>query len=450
MDNLAKKIDVLFELGKYEDVLTLAYENLYSIDANKELLYNYIIVSHRNLQEFRKALEVANEALGIYPSSSVFLYLRSKSYFNISAYKNALQDIKEALELEPNNARYLAHYAKILLSQNEFIKAKEKIEEALEIDATETEYHLTLAMILYMLNGEVTTREIVDDVLAKEPHNIAALDMKQQYFTSKLKEKKSILKNLLFLDPFDKESQKDIKFIKYYYKFLPSLMAVALFFAYLLQSNRREFGFLEYVLPASFFILGTIGSKDWRLNVPFIATFVSFDAYYNLGKRGIDFGEFFYIIFMAIIFQFVFMGAFALFNILKFKFTARLEQQKNNKKNPIVYFLFLYPFDNYEVLDTKAMQKYYKVVPALIFSSLILNYIYIYHFQDIYFKVGLIILFFYTATEGAKNLWIAMLYIFLVLLVMREFSCDGCLMSIFTSIIIGVFFQTIYKLTRRS
>lgn len=226
-------------------------------------------------------------------------------------------------------------------------------------------------------------------------------------------------------------------------------MALALFLAYLLQSNHREFGFLEYVLPAAFFILGTIGSKDWRLNVPFIATFVSFDAYYNLGKRGIDFGEFFYILFMAIIFQFVFMGAFALFHILKSNLTTRLEQQKNNQKNPVIYFLFLYPFDNYEVVDTKAMQKYYNVVPSLMLSSLVMNYLYTYHFQGLYFKIGLIILFFYTAIESAKNLWITMLYIFLVILVMNKFSCEGCLMNIFTAVIIGVFFQVLYKLTRR-
>jgi len=272
LDSLEKRAEVLFELDKYEEVLTLAYENLYTVEADKELLYNYIIISHLNLQEFSKALKVCDEALGVYPSSSIFFYLRSKSYYNISSYKNAIQDIKEALEIEPNFAKYLAHYSRILLFQNEFTKAKELIEKALEIDATETEYHLTLAMILYMQNDEKTANEIVDKVLEKEPHNIAALDIKQKYFTKKLKEKKSILKNLLFLDPFDKESQLDIKFIKYYYKFLPPLMGFVLFLTYLLQSSRREFGFLEPICFMGFVVLGILGSKDWRLNFPFIAT----------------------------------------------------------------------------------------------------------------------------------------------------------------------------------
>lgn len=449
MDNLEKRIEVLFDLDKYEEVLPLAYENLYAKDIDKELLYNYIIISHLNLKEFKKALEVCDEALGEYPSSSVFFYLRSKNYFNISSYKNATKDIKEALELEPNFAKYLAHYAKILLFENELTQAKKTIEKALEIDANETEYHLTSAMILYVLDDEKMAHAIVDKVLEKEPHNISALDIKQKYFTKQLKEKKSILKNLLFLDPFDEENQKDIKFINYYYKLLPPLMVFVLSLTYLLQSSRKEFGFLEPFCFIGFAVLGTLGSKDWRLNIPFIATLVSFDAYYNLGSRGISVGEMFYIVFQAILFHFVFKGVFVLFKSFKYKFTTRLEQQQNNNRNPLIYFLFKAPFENYEVIDSKMMKHYYTIIPVLIVTTLLLIYIYMYHYEHLYFRVFLTLLFIYTGIKSFKVFWILVLYIFSVILITNSFQCDSCLWTLFASIFGAFAFVIPYNVTRK-
>ena len=449
MDNIEKKLDVLFELEKYREVLELGYETLYSSKVEKELLYQYIILSHMNLEEYHKALEMCEEALGEYPGTSAYLYLRSKNFYYISSYKKAISDIEEALAISPNEPQYLAHFAKVLLMENNYIQAKEMIERALELDSSESEYHLTLAVVLYTLDGEKVAREIVDEVLAKEPHNLQALDIKQKYFTSKLKEKKSLLQNLLFLDPFDKESQKDIKFIKYYYMFVPPLMAFVLFLTYLLQSQRREFGFLEPFVFVGFVVLGTLGSKDWRLNVPFIATLVSFDAYFNLGKHGISFGEVFYIAFQAVLFQFVFMGVYKLWRALKYKFETKLEQQQNSSKNPILFFLFIAPFESYEEVDTKAMRTYYTRIPALVLLSLVLMYIYNFYFQGIYFKIFLVVLFFITAILSVRNFLFALLYIFITILLINKFACDGLVWCFVGALMLTPFFQGIYHLTRK-
>lgn len=449
MDNIEKRLEVLLDLAKYEEVLSLAYENLQLQDVEQALLYEYIIVAHLNLENYLQSLEVCNEALGLYPELSPFLYYKSKAYTYMSAYKDATVALQEALTLEPNNAGYLAHYAKILLMRNKSIEAKEQIEKALKIDANKSEYHLLLAKVLYMLDGKRVAREIVDEVLAKEPHNAEALDMKQEYFTSKLKEKKFILKNLLFLNPFDEESQKDIKFIEFYYKYIPILMGVVILVSYLLQSNRHQFGFLEPFAFLGFAVVGTLGSKDWRFNVPFIATIVSFDAYFNVGSRGIDFGEAFYIIFQATLFQFVFMGAFKLFGGLKYRFKTRLQQQNNNKRNPVIFFLLIAPFERYEEIDTKAMKHYYKLVPLLMVISLLFIYIYNFHIQNIYFKIALILLFFYTAIESAKNLLFTVIFIFGVLLLINKFTCDGIFYCLFFALILSLIFPMLYNFARR-
>lgn len=193
VSHFEKQLEVLFELEKYEDVLAFAYENLQSTEVNQELLYQYIILSHLNLQEYPKSLEMCNEALGIYPSEAVFLYFKSKAYGYMDAYKKALQESQKALEIESNEPRYIAQHAKILFIQDRTDEARELIEKALEIDTNNSEYHLLRARILYYTGDDKkVAREIVEETLAREPHNEEALEIKQKYFTSKLKEKKSM------------------------------------------------------------------------------------------------------------------------------------------------------------------------------------------------------------------------------------------------------------------
>ena len=446
---IEKRLEVLFELGKYKELLSLTYENLESSEVDQELLYQYIILSHLNMQEYEKSLKMCNEALGIYPSEAVFLYLKSKAYGYMDAYKKALEESQKALEIEPNEPRYLAQHAKILFIQDKTAQAKELIEKALEIDATNSEYHLLHARILYYIGDDKKiARGIVEEILAKEPHNEEALEIKQKYFTSKLKEKKSILKNLLFINPFSEESQKDIKFIEFYYRYIPLLMGVVILISYLLQSHRHQFGFLEPVAFVSFAIVATIGSNDWRLNLSFIATIIGFDAYFNLGSRGIDFGEIFYILFMATIFQFVFMGVYLLYGGLKYNLSVKLQQQKNNQRNPLLFFLFLAPFEKHEEIDYKAMYNYYTRVPLLMIFSLFFIYFYTFYLQGFILKVVLIVLFFIVATMSAKNLLFTWIYILSALAITKRFECDGIFSCIFFAFFLSLVFPMLYNFVR--
>lgn len=443
---MKKNLEVLFELGRYKEVLSLAYKNLHNAETDQELLYQYIILSHLNSQEYEKTLEMCDEALSIFPSVPHFLYFKSKAYGYIDAYKKALLENQKALEIEPNEPSYLAQHAKILFIQDRNTKAKELVEKALELDAFNSEYHLLHARILYMLNAKEEARKIVEDILATEPRNEEALEIKQKYFISKLKERKSILKNLLFLNPFDKESQKDIKFIEFYYKYVPLLMGIVLLISYLLQSNRHQFGFLEPVAFISFVIVATIGSNDWRLNIPFIATVIGLDAYFNLGSKGISLGESFYIIFQAVLFQLVFMGIFKLYGGLKYLLSVKLQQQKNNQRNPLLFFLFMAPFEKHEEIDYKAMKNYYTRVPLLMIFSLFFIYFYTFYLQGFTIRATLIALFFIVVTMSAKNLLFTWIYVLSALAITKRFECDGILSCIFFAFFLSLVFPIFYKL----
>ncbi len=256
------------------------------------------------------------------------------------------------------------------------------------------------------------------------------------------------MKNLLFINPFDKESQKDIKFIEFYYRYIPFLMGTVLLISYLLQSNRHQFGFLEPVAFVSFAIVATIGSNDWRFNLPFIAIIIGFDAFFNVGSRGIDIGEIFYILFMSVVFQSAFMGANILYRGLKYNFLVKLQQQKNNQRNPLLFFLFILPFEKHEEIDSVAMHNYYTRVPLLMLLSLVLIHIYTFYIQVFSFKVVLIVFFVVVATMSARNLLFTWIYLLSVLAIMKKFECDGIFLCMFFALFLSLVFPVLYNFVR--
>lgn len=312
MDDLEKKIEVLFELDKYEEVLNFAHKNLNNSQENKLFLYSYIISSYINLSNYTDALKFCNDAISEYPYSTYLFYLKSKIYFNISKDKLSLEAIKEALKLSPNDSNYLMHEADVYYSLSDYVNAKESINKSLEIDSTNLNAHLINAKILYMIDGQKIAKEIVNEVLEKDPHHQQALYMKQHFYRN-IKDKKSILKNLLSFNPQDKIYQSELKFIKNYYKFIPISMFIVLILDYLLQSNRSEFGFLEPYVMVCFFIVGVIGSNDWRFSLVFVSGVLLLDGWFHYGSRGLEVGDIMAIVFLAPLYHFVLYAMFLLF-----------------------------------------------------------------------------------------------------------------------------------------
>lgn len=310
MDNVEKKLEVLFALEKYEDVLKLAFENIYKSEMDELLFYNYIVVSHINLGNYDKALELCNEAIGIYPDEAFLFQLRAKIHLNSEKFKLAQTDIDNSLVLNPNDAKSYFIKARVYLENRNVVDAKKTIDKALEIDTSNLDFHILNAMILYMLDGEKVAKEIIDEVLQKDPNNIKALDVKQNFFTSNLHAKKSILMNLLFLNPFEKSHQADLKFIQNYYRYIPVSMVIVATLSFLLHTNRAEYGFLASFLPWLIIFIALIGSNDWRFNFPFLATMIGINIYFTNIPDGFKAMDFFVITFLAVVIHFFMMAVF--------------------------------------------------------------------------------------------------------------------------------------------
>ena len=444
MAELIKKIEVLFDLDRYEEVLKLGYENLYNSNQDQELLYSYIILSHINLNEFKKALKVADEALGRYPVTPALMFYRSKALYYLSYYQKAIKDIKDALEFQPNNPRYLEHFARILITQDRFKEAQDVILKALDLDSQNSEIKITLVSVLILLDKKKEAKRVLDEVLEKDPYNKEALDIKQRYFTPKLKSKKEILKNILFLDPFNKRIQKEIKFIKYFYIFVPFLMIAVVVLDYFLKSVHKD--------SSIFFILvlitGMIGSKDWRLNIPFLAVIFTLERYFGV-KNYTILENIFYIFAEAFIFHMLFSSFYMLLSYLIMKLKEIVKQQKKSKINPVFYFLFIAPFEKHEEIDSVLLKKYYKNMFFLIPLTLFLFYLYNFYFQYQFFKVIVVILFAITLMISIKNFWITVSFVFVALLIAEEFTCKSCFENIISSLLVAVFFWVLYNLFRR-
>lgn len=319
------KLEALYELNKYDAVISQCTENLYKEEDEQENLYYYIIASLLATQRYAEAFDFCKEAEGKYPANSLFIYLHSKALLGLGDAKKAIKPIEKALQMEPNRAQYYAQYCQILMEQQKFPDAKKMIDKALELDCSELKYHLANALVIYMLGGEKIAKEIIEEVLQKEPHNEEALYFKQGLFTSRLKEKKAILKGLLTRKPLDVEYQKEFKFITFYYRYIPLLMVLNIGLSFMLHTNRATFGFLEPWLVLSFFITGAIGSHDWRFNVVFIASLLGINTYFTNIPDGLEFTDIIAIVLLSGLYSWVLNGFYYL---VRTKYRAMKEKYK--------------------------------------------------------------------------------------------------------------------------
>ncbi len=284
MDNLEKKLEVLFELEKYNEVLALAYENISGSHGNELLLYYHIISSYVNLDKYDEALNSCNEAIGKYPQDDYLFFLKSKicSERNQKDDMQALENIKIAIDLSSNDPKYFRQEARIYYSLSDYINAKKSIDIALELDSTDIDAQLTKGTILYMMNKQEEAYKIIDEVLEKDPHNEIALRMLQHY-TVNLKDKKRILQGLLQSNPQDKEYQTVLKLVKYYYKFVPASMLIVLVLSFVVENYMSSFWFLDIVVGIIFLIVAVIGSNDERFNIAFISGYILIHIGLSLG-----------------------------------------------------------------------------------------------------------------------------------------------------------------------
>jgi hypothetical protein len=204
-----EKINYLYELERYNQVIELSMKYLYTEHDYNEFLYTKIIESNLHLKVYDKAEVFVKKALKIFPNSSYYHALFARIHLGRRNYFKALQEIDKALNLESNDDYLFYLKAVILNDNNDYKDAQKMIEKALGENSNNTDYMYVYALILYNLSNK-KYKKILHDILAIDPNNSNAIYLMGSANKSFSKQKNSFLKALR-IDPFSKTYQSALQ-----------------------------------------------------------------------------------------------------------------------------------------------------------------------------------------------------------------------------------------------
>jgi tetratricopeptide (TPR) repeat protein len=271
---IAEKLQAAYNLGRYDEAIKLAMQ-IIANNESEDALYGYEMVIRSLIQkdEYEKALEVTKKALKHYPAEHYLFYLKADIKRLQNKPKEALEFIKQALSFDSNKAYYYTMLGDILYDMGSYIKAKEAIERALFIDSHDEDALISLALITNALENPVIACQIIAKVLKANPHNTSALNIQAKLCSANLTLENNLLKNLLFLNPFDGYSKKEQKAIQRYYKIAPLLMIGYLVYALMIW---LEYPHDEFISIITLLLIGSYVYRDYRLSLPFFGMVIVF------------------------------------------------------------------------------------------------------------------------------------------------------------------------------
>jgi tetratricopeptide (TPR) repeat protein len=207
-----EKIDYLYEIQRYHQVVELGMKYLYTEHEFKEYLYSKIIEAYMGLEMYDKAESLSKEALSKFPTYEYYHALLAKVYLIRMNYFKAIEQINKAIKLSPNEAYLFYMKAVILNDKNDYKDARKFIEKALEYESNNVMYLNIYSTILYNI-GDKKYKKVLDDILAIDPNNTDAIYLKGLESESFLKKQDGFLKALK-INPFSdtyKEAFKNNK-----------------------------------------------------------------------------------------------------------------------------------------------------------------------------------------------------------------------------------------------
>jgi len=268
MNETIQKLDVLYSLERYEECLHVSIPLCATQGEEQADAYRYTIMAMIGLERFDEALQWVHKALEYFPQEPYFFYLKAFVLFSLERHQEALLEIQTLLSLEPNNASFHHLHAQILTSLSLHVKAKQAIDKALMIQSNHADYLCTLALITYHLGNTPIACEIIASVLAQEPNHPYALSLQSSIGTSSLHAQGMMLKNMLFQNPFDKDTKEGYERIRRYYAIAPVLMGVFILYA---LGARWEMWEKGEEIGTALLIFSIYAWRDWRLSIPFFA-----------------------------------------------------------------------------------------------------------------------------------------------------------------------------------
>lgn len=205
-DNLLHRLQMLYELGRYQKLLVLAQPHL-ADPSTEPQVFSYAAEAAVQLEDFSRARTILQAGLAAHPDSSSLRAVQISLFNRLELYREALAAAEAALELDPYSdaiwyLQSVTHY-----NQHDLKAAELSICKALSLDPLDIDYQAHHARILWFMDKEETARQMVLEGLAQQPDHTELL-----YLHAQMEENRSkaagALKQLLGSTPTSAEAQE--------------------------------------------------------------------------------------------------------------------------------------------------------------------------------------------------------------------------------------------------
>ncbi len=322
-----EKIDQLYQLQRYQQVIELSMKHLYSEHNYTEYLYTKIIESYLALESLDKAEKIIQEVLSKFPNNNYFYALFARLHLGRMNYFKALEQIDKALKINPNDS-YLFYLKGVILNdRSDYKDAKKVIEKALEFSSNNIDYLNIYALVLYNMSDK-KYKKVLDQILEIDSNNSEAIYLKGIESKSFFKRNDG-LRKALRINPFSQEYQLSFKenkrnFILYIIAFVLTIVnALFILFTNIPQNVTTTITFILFLI--------LVHLSFYLFQAHILATFIILPYLIDMKKDSIT------LLIIALVLAFV-IGYFLrnLATFIKSSINSTIESSKE-MKNTIKY-----------------------------------------------------------------------------------------------------------------
>jgi tetratricopeptide (TPR) repeat protein len=125
-------------------------------------------------QQSKKAIEICNKGILVYPKNSLLLMNRANAYEALGQTQNAVLDYNKAIYLNPKNPIVYYNYGNHLLNKEKYAEAISNFDKAIALNNTNMSFYLNKANAYYFSKNYPKAFEVYNKMIELDPNNSGA------------------------------------------------------------------------------------------------------------------------------------------------------------------------------------------------------------------------------------------------------------------------------------
>lgn len=206
MPSAVEKAGLLFELGRYEELLTLLMPQLDSLD-EPDAGYSLCVSALQGLKRHEESLQLVERGLSRHPKSGQLLISYASVLGFCGRYEKALEQAEAVLATDPDHPAAHHHRSFCLFKLRRAKEAKAAAEATLALAPDSADTLVLLAWIEHQLDNKQRFSELLDRAMQINPRHAEALALKA-YAANSLWNKIRFIRESLAVAPDDPVKQK--------------------------------------------------------------------------------------------------------------------------------------------------------------------------------------------------------------------------------------------------